>query len=60
MLKKEGINEEKEKNNIIYRWKNNLEKDNRELFTIKKSTLNNDIFLYSEKNYIKDLTKNIN
>jgi hypothetical protein len=59
MLKKEGINEEKEKNNIIYRWKNNLEKDNRELFTIKKSTLNNDIFLYSEKNYIKDLTKNI-
>ena len=59
MLKKEGINEEKEKNNIIYRWKNNLEKENKELFTIKKSTLNNDIFLYSEKNYIKDLTKNI-
>ena len=59
MLKKEGINGEKEKNNIIYRWKNNLEKENKEIFTIKKSTPNNDIFLYSEKNYIKDLTKNI-
>jgi len=59
MLKKEGINGEKEKNNIIFRWKNNLEKENKELFTIKKSNPNNDIFLYSEKNYIKDLTKNI-
>lgn len=59
LKKEEGIDNGKEAINIINRWKNNVEKENKEFFTIKKTALKHDIFLYSEKNYIKDLTKNI-
>ena len=53
--------EEKEKEinaNIIYRWNKNIKRENNKYFSILKK-IDKDNFLYSEKNYLKDLTKNI-
>ena len=44
--------------NMRNRWKNNIKKENNKYFSILKK-IDKDNFLYSEKNYIKDLTKNI-
>ena len=45
-------------NNDINRWKNNIRKQNDKFFSIIKKVDKNK-FLYSEKNYINDLSKNI-
>jgi hypothetical protein len=44
--------------NDLNRWKNNLQKENKEFFTLKKYIKEGN-FLYSENDYIKDLIKNI-
>ena len=57
-LKEEQKVKENEMSNKVNGWKNNLQKKNEENFTLKRN-ITEDNFLYSEKNYIKDLTKNI-
>ncbi len=47
------------KNNIINRWSKNIQKENNKYFSLLKE-INKNNFKYSEKDYIKDLTKNIN
>ena len=49
---------EKEINNTIKRWNNEIKKQINKCFTIFK-TIDKNKFLYSEKNYIEDLAKNI-
>ena len=57
-LKEEQKPKENEMDNILNRWKNNLQKENKNFFTLEKNIKEGN-FLYSEDNYIKDLIKNI-
>lgn len=54
------LKEKKKEININIRniWDNNIKKENNKYFSILKE-IDKDNFLYSESNYIKDLTKNI-
>lgn len=56
--KEKEKDKENEVKNSVNRWENNLQKENKEVFTLEKN-INKDNFLYSENNYIKDLIKNI-
>ena len=57
-IKKEKSIKGKQINNFMNKWNNNIQKENKDNFTINKN-INSDFFLYSEKYYIKDLVKNI-
>ena len=59
IIKQNNIRKKEDSNNSINKWNDSIRKENNKYFTITKS-VNKDNFLYSEMNYIKDLTKNIN
>jgi hypothetical protein len=56
IMKENNIRKSKE---FYNNWNDNIKKEKNQFFTILK-TNNKDNFLYSENNYIKDLTRNIN
>ena len=59
IIKKQEDNNDINNNNIINRWNKNIQKENNKYFSLLKE-INKNNFKYSEKDYIKDLTRNIN
>ena len=57
-IKNEKVIKDYKKNNINNKYNYNIQKEKKDSFTIDKN-INKEYFLYSKKNYIKDLVKNI-